>query len=89
MASKIYRVYLRISKGGRVEASKRPKFQSFDKLGYKGKRYSPTIIIALDLEIDGKEFDAAKILLKQKIEASKPCVEIRQVVNEGDTVDEM
>ncbi len=74
------RIYLRVGKcktGLSVRVENNPNYHPI-KLG----EYLPTIIIALDLDIPDKEFDAARILLEAKIKETKPAVEIEQVVEE-------
>ena len=74
------RIYLRIAKystGFMVKADKSPKQEPLRSSSYS--KHQPTVLIALDLEIPDKEFDAARILLKAKIKETKPCVEIKQV----------
>ena len=44
--------------------------------------YLPTVLVALDLEIPDKEFDAARILLEAKIQGTEPAVEVKQVIEE-------
>jgi hypothetical protein len=73
MTIKIYRVYLRISNGGRVIASPKPNWKP---MRTSNGIYLPTIQIALDLKIDEKEFDGARILLEQNIERSQPAVNV-------------
>jgi len=77
---KKYRIYLRLTKKGKVVASTKPKFESLKTSSYGN--YFPTIQIALDLLIDEKEFDGARILLEKKIKSSQPCVDIKEVNSE-------
>lgn len=74
------RIYLRIAKyanGFMVKADKSPIQEPLRSSNYT--KYRPTVLIALDLDIPDKEFDAARILLEAKIKETKPCVEIKQV----------
>ena len=71
------RIYLRVAKcktGMSVKVENNPNHQAI-----RIKNYLPTILIALDLEIPDKEFDAARILLEAKIKETIPAVEIEQV----------
>ncbi len=80
------RIYLRVGKcktGLSIRVENNPNFHPI-KLG----EYLPTVLIALDLDIPDKEFDAARILLKAKIEETKPAVEIEQVKEEEKTENE-
>jgi hypothetical protein len=83
MVIKTFRVYLRITKNGLVKASRKPIFTPLsNELKYNRKFYS-TIAIALDLKIDEKEFDAAKILLEQEIKNSIPAIQIAEKEKDG------
>lgn len=77
------RIYLRIGKTERkykVDATTRPSYESLT-MGSSTytKKYIPTVMIALDIDIPDNEFSAARILLETKIKESKPAVEIKQV----------
>ena len=75
-----YRVYLRISKKGLVRASTRPNYQALPGNDYS--KPQPTVSIALDLDIDDKEFEATRILLEKKIANLKPAVEVKEATEE-------
>lgn len=74
------RIYLRVAKcktGLSVRAENSPNYHPI-----KFKVFHPTVLIALDLDIPDKEFDAARILLEAKIQETEPAVEIKQIVEE-------
>jgi hypothetical protein len=76
----IFRIYLRVAKGdGKylVNASTTPKFEPLYKGTYAKKAY-PTVTLALDLDIPDSEFEATRILLQQKIQATVPAVNVTQ-----------
>jgi hypothetical protein len=73
-------VYLKIGKspkGPRVEAKTKPDFKPFDS-GHYNKKYYPTVLVKLNLDIPDKEFLAAKNELNLKIESTTPAIEIKQ-----------
>ena len=80
------RIYLKIGRNGssiKVKAMLKPNYEPL----FKGtKHYQPkylsTVVIALDIDIDDKEFDSARILLEARIESAEPAVEIHQIKNE-------
>jgi len=75
-----YRIYLKIArhrrakKGFMVDATKTPSPLPL-KVGYTS---FPTLSIALDLEIDDKEFAPDRILIEKKIESPKLSISIEQ-----------
>ncbi len=74
------RIYIRVAKhntGFMVKADKKPKREPLRASDYA--EYRPTVLIALDLDIPDKEFDAARILLEAKIQETIPAVDIGQV----------
>jgi len=77
------RVYLRIgqSEGGKVKfaVSSNPNNESLSIGSYNSKRYVPTVLIALDLTIDDREFNQPRIFLEADIQHTEPAAEIRQV----------
>ena len=54
---KKYRVYLRISKNGKVEASKKPKFKSFENY----RHYFPHYVVAGRLNINNYKSEEVKL----------------------------
>ena len=84
------RIYLRIGKYPdspkfKVDASRTPNHNTLTAsttYNNKGKPI-PTVLIALDLNIPDKEFDAIRIHLTADITHTEPAVEIRQV-DDGD-----
>lgn len=72
-----YRVYLKIAKARRarlgflVEALKQPSPSPIQN--------KPTICIALDLDIDDKEFMPDRILIEKKIESPEHNVSVEQL----------
>ena len=79
------RVYIRIGKKSgkpKVAISLTPKSDSLDSGSSYNKKYYPTVLIGLDLDIPDKEFEATRILLEAKIKETKPAVEIKQVFEE-------
>ena len=80
------RIYLRVAKDGssfKTAASSKPIKEPLSKGTYNSKRYLPTVLIALDLTIDDREFDDARIELEISIDRAEPAVEIRQVEPNG------
>jgi hypothetical protein len=78
------RIYLRIAKNNskiKVAISTRPNYESLGN-GYKGKYYKayPTLLIALDINIDDKEFLSTNKLLDLKITSIKSAIEIKDGV---------
>lgn len=80
------RIYLRIGKVGsrfRVDAGTKPKYDSlYTGTGNYNKQPIPTVLVALDLDIDDREFDAIRVLLETRIEHPEPAIHIRQVLND-------
>ena len=74
MKGKIYLRIAKLKKGFLVRADKTPNHQPI-----KFGEYRPTVLIALDLDIPDKEFEASRILLEAKIQETEPAVEIKQV----------
>lgn len=75
-----YRIYLRVSEKGHVDAGKRPNLHPLPIAKYQ--KPLPTVLIALDLDIPKEQFEATRILLDKKIEQSKPAVEISEVAHD-------
>jgi hypothetical protein len=75
------RIYLRVARtkrGCAVHAATKPNHAPLATPGYK-PQYHPTVIVALEIEIPDKEFEASRILLQAKITQATPAVEIKQV----------
>ncbi len=80
------RIYLRIGKTGqgkyKVIANTKSNNAPIDNGSKHGRRFYPTVSIALDIKIPDSEFENTRILLDAKIEETKPCVEIEQIQTE-------
>jgi hypothetical protein len=76
------RIYLRLARGGRkgfkVSASENPDFEPLK----TGGRYLPTVCFALDVDLEDREFSAARNLLEIQIRHAEPAVEVREVEEE-------
>jgi len=71
-----HRIYLRITQRGLVKASTKPNYYSLPDDKYS--KPQPTLLFAIDLDIDEKEFESTRILLEAKINNPKPAIEIRE-----------
>ena len=79
------RVYLRVAKKKsgktKVTVSTRALHGALEEGNYL-KTPLPTVLIALDLTIPDKEFDAARIQLEANIAKTTPAVQVKQVVDD-------
>ena len=77
------RIYLRIArtrKGIKVIATTKLNYEAITTVkGYRSVIHHPTVIVALDLDIPEKEFEAVRILLEAKICSTQPAVKIKQI----------
>jgi len=80
------RVYLRVAKNGskfKTAASSKPIKEPLFKGSYHNKEYLPTVLVALDMDINDREFDDARIELNITINRAEPAIEVRQVEPNG------
>ena len=75
------RIYLRVAKNKSGLSVRSESMPNYHPLRIK-REFLPTVLIALELDIPDKEFDAARILLEAKIKETIPAVEIEQVMGE-------
>jgi len=76
------KIYLRIGKGKKgmlVSAHKKPNYEPHNNGYHYQRKHFPTVLIALEINIPDKEFEASRILLEANIEKTTPAVEIKQV----------
>jgi len=84
------RIYLRVAKaksGFKSSVSLKPNFEPISSGSGYTKKWYPTVMMALELDIPDSEFNASRILLEAKIKDAKPCVELRQVTESEDLKD--
>ena len=79
-----FRVYLRVAKTSKTSKGKqyfrtsshsRPNYSALFKEGYQSKQYYPTVLIALDLDIPDKAFQATEVALKLTEGQIEPAIE--------------
>ena len=76
------KIYLRIAQkknGIIVKANAKPNYESLDNGSSYSRKYYPTVMVALELDIPDKEFSASRIQLEAKKAQTTPAVEIKQV----------
>lgn len=84
------RVYLRIAKDKghlKFASSTKPKHDALKSGSLNNEKVLPTILIALDVDVPDREFDATRILLETNVETYEPAVQVRQINDEVENGD--